>query len=120
MAYIVKIITPARKCIPPEVGYLSGDGHFTKQLENATRFIRREAAEIHAGAYNAGYGRKVAVVFDEKNIIGTYFSTYDKKPKVKGMLVNILCIILLPILLPIAGIIMIKEYTMKLIGKEYR
>lgn len=117
MAYIVKINIPARKCIPPEVGYLSDDGHFTKQLENATRYIMRELAEIHAGAYNAGYGRKVAVVFDEKNIIGTYFSTYNKKPKVKGILVNTMCIILLPILLPIIGIIMIKKYIMKLIGK---
>lgn len=117
MAYIVKIITPARKYIPPEIGYLSGDGHFTKRLENATRFIRREAAEIHAEAYNAGYGSKVAVVFDEKNIIGTYFSTYSKKPKVKGILVNTMCIILLPILLPIIGTIMIKIYIMELIGK---
>jgi hypothetical protein len=61
-----------------------------------------------------------AYIMNEENDIGTYFSTCDKRHKIKGILVNILCIILLPILLPTVGIIMIKEYIMKLIGKEYR
>lgn len=113
MAYIVKINTPARKYTPPENGYLSGNGHMTKQLEDATRFIRREAAEISAGAYNAGYRHKVAVVFDEKNIIGTYFSTYTgkhfNKLTIKNILEGIIYLPLVIILSPIVGFITLKD-----------
>ena len=113
MAYIVKINTPASKYTTTENGYLSGNGHITKQLENATRFIRREAAEISAGAYNVGHKHKVAIVLDEKNIIGTYFSTYTgkhlNKITIKKIIENIICIPLCILLSPIVGFIMLKE-----------
>ena len=113
MAYIVKITIPPRKFVPQQNGYLSGDGYMTEQLEDATRFIRREAAEISAGAYNAGYRHKVAVVFDEKNIIGTYFSTYTGKHNfkiaVKKILEGIIYLPLVIMLSPIVGFIMLKD-----------
>ena len=113
MAYIVKVNIPATKYAPQENGYISGNGQLSNQLEYATRFIRREAAEISAGAYNAAYRYKVAVVFDEKNIIGTYFSTYTGKHNfkiaVKKILEGIIYLPLVIILSPIVGFIMLKD-----------
>lgn len=119
MAYIIKI---AHKTSDNNIrhGYYSLTDTFTKNKVFSRIFESRIQAVNHAEMFKHVFVKDDVYIMNEENDIGTYFSTYDKKPKVKGILVNILCIILLPILLPIVGIIMIKEYIMKLIGKEYR
>ena len=119
MAYIIKIThITCDNCI--KHGYYSLTDTFTKSKGFSRVFESRIQAVNHAEMFKHVFNKDDVYIMNEENDIGTYFSTYDKKPKVKGILVNILCIILLPILLPIVGIIMIKEYIMKLIGKEYR
>lgn len=119
MAYVIKI-THRVKHKPVKYGYYSLTGTFTQSKEFSRVFGSYIQATNHANTYRMIWADDDVYIMNEENDIGTYFSTYDKEPKVKGMLVNILCIILLPILLPIVGIIMIKEYVMKLIGREYR
>lgn len=119
MAYVIKI---THKTSDNHIrhGYYSLTGTFTKNKGFSRVFESYIQATNHVNTYKMIWADDDVYIMNEENDIGTYFSTYDKKPKVKGILVNILCIILLPILLPIVGIIMAKEYTMKLIGKEYR
>lgn len=119
MAYVIKI---THKTSDNHIrhGYYSLTGAFTKNKGFSRNFESHIQAINHANTFRQIWPDDNVYIMNEENDIGTYFSTYDKKPKLKGMLVNILCIILLPILLPIVGIIMIKEYIMKLIGKEYR
>lgn len=119
MAYVIKI-THKVMHKPVKYGYYSLTGTFTQSKELSRVFESYIQATNHVHTYKMIWADDDVYIMNEENDIGTYFSTCDKKPKVKGMLVNTMCIILLPILLPIAGIIMIKEYTMKLIGKEYR
>ena len=119
MAYVIKI-THKVMHKPVKYGYYSLTGTFTQSKEFSRVFESYIQAANHVNTYKMIWADDDAYIMNEENDIGTYFSTCDKKPKVKGMLVNTMCIILLPILLPIAGIIMVKEYTMKLIGKEYR
>ena len=119
MAYVIKIVHRFYDR-PVKYGYYSLTGTFTQSKEFSRVFESYIQANNHINTYKMIWADDDAYIMNEENDIGTYFSTYDKKPKVKGILVNMLCIILLPILLPIVGIIMIKEYIMKLIGKEYR
>lgn len=119
MAYIIKI-THKTSNNNIRHGYYSLNGGFTYAKVIARRFHTEKVATRYVLSYKNLCPCDETYIINEENDIGTYFSTCDKKPKIKGILVNILCIILLPILLPIVGIIMIKEYTMKLIGKEYR
>ena len=119
MAYIIKI-THRVMHKPVKYGYYSLTGTFTQHKGFSRNFESYIQATNHANTYKMIWADDDVYIMNEENDIGTYFSTCDKKPKIKGILVNILCIILLPILLPIVGIIMIKEYIMKLIGREYR
>ncbi len=108
MAYIIKI---THRVMHKSVkhGYYSITDTFTEKKEFARVFTSRIQAHNHAEIYKHVFVDDDVYVIDEENDIGTYFSTHNKKPKVKGILINILCIILLPILLPIVGIIMIKD-----------
>ena len=119
MAYVIKI---AHRVMhkPVKYGYYSLTGTFTKNKAFSRAFESYNQATNHVNTYKMIWADDDAYIINEENDIGTYFSTYDKKPKIKGILVNTMCIILLPILIPIIGIIMIKEYVMKLIGREYR
>lgn len=119
MAYLIKIIHRL-DYNPEQHGYYSLVDYFTTKKNFARVFCSRLHAETYAESFKQTWPNDDVYVIDEENDIGTYFSTCDKKPKLKGILVNTMCIILIPILLPIVGIIMIKEYIMKLIGKEYR
>lgn len=119
MAYVIKI-THRVMHKPVKYGYYSLTGAFTQNKELSRNFESHIQANNHANTFRQIWPDDNVYIISEKNDIGTYFSTCDKKPKIKGILVNILCFILLPILLPIVGIIMIKEYIMKLIGKNYR
>jgi len=117
--YIIKIIHKLRdKRIIH--GYYSLNGGFTYAKVIARRFHTKEVATRYVLSYKNVYPCDETYIINEENDIGTYFSTYNKKPKAKGILVNMICVLGIPILLPIVGIIMIKEYIMKLIGKEYR
>ena len=108
MAYIIKI-THKVKHKPVKYGYYSLTDAFTKNKGFSRVFESYIQATNHANTYRMIWADDDVYIMNEENDIGTYFSTYDKKPKIKGILVNILCIILLPILLPIVGIIMIKD-----------
>ena len=119
MAYIIKI-THKVMFKPVKYGYYSLTGTFTQNKEFSRVFESYIQATNYVHAYKMIWADDDAYVMNEENDIGTYFSTCDKKLKVKGILLNIMCIILPPILLPIIGIIMVKEYIMKLIGREYR
>lgn len=108
MAYIIKITHRVmHKSV--KYGYYSLTDAFTKNKGFSRIFESRIQAVNHAEMFKHVFVKDDVYIMNEENDIGTYFSTYDKKPKIKGILVNILCIILLPILLPIVGIIMIKE-----------
>lgn len=119
MAYVIKI---THKTSDDHIrhGYYSLMGTFTKSKAFSRVFESYIQATIHVNAYRMIWADDDVYIINEKNDIGTYFSTYNKKLKIKGILVNTMCALLLPILLPIIGIIMIKEYIMKLIGKKYR
>jgi len=119
MAYIIKI-THRLKYHPVRYGYYSLSDTFTEKKGFSRAFESRIQASNHAEIFKQVWTDDDVYIIDEENDIGTYFSTCNKKPKIKGILVNTMCALLLPILLPIVGIIMIKEYIMKLIGKEYR
>ena len=119
MAYIIKI-THRLKYHPVRYGYYSLSDTFTEKKGFSRAFESRIQASNHAEIFRQVWTDDDVYIINEENDIGTYFSTCDKKPKLKGILVNTMCIILIPILLPIVGIIMVKEYIMKLIGKEYR
>lgn len=119
MAYVIKIVHRFyNKTV--KYGYYSITDTFTEKKGYARSFTSRIQARNHAEMYKRVFFEDDVYVIDEENDIGTYFSTCNKRPKIKGILVNTMCALLLPILLPIVGIIMIKEYIMKLIGKEYR
>ena len=108
MAYIIKITHRTwANCI--KHGYYSLTGTFTQSKGFSRVFESYIHAINHANTYRMIWADDDVYIMNEENDIGTYFSTYNKKPKVKGILVNILCIILLPILLPIVGFIMLKE-----------
>ena len=119
MAYIIKIVHRFyNKTV--KYGYYSITDTFTEKKAYARAFTSRIQARNHAEIYKHVFVEDDVYIMNEENDIGTYFSTHKKKATPKGILVNTMCIILLPILLPIVGIIMVKEYIMKLIGKEYR
>ena len=119
MAYVIKI---THKTSDNHIrhGYYSLTGTFTKNKEFSRVFESYIQATNHVNTYKMIWPDDNVYIINEKNDIGTYFSTCNKKPKIKGILVNTMCALLLPILLPIMGIIMVKEYIMKLIGKKYR
>lgn len=116
MAYVIKI---THKTSDNHIrhGYYSLTGTFTNNKVFSRVFESYIQATNHVNAYRMIWADDDVYVIDEENDLGTYFSTYNKKPKIKSILVNTMCIILIPILLPIIGIIRIKEYIMKLIGK---
>ena len=119
MAYVIKI-THITSDNHIKHGYYSLTGTFTQNKEFSRNFESHIQANNHANTFKRIWPDDNVYIISEKNDIGTYFSICNKKPKIKGVLVNTMCALLLPILLPIVGIIMIKEYIMKLIGKNYR
>ena len=108
MAYIIKI-THITSDNYIKHGYYSLSGTFTQDKEFSRNFESHIQANNHANIFKQICPDDNVYIINEKNDIGTYFSTCNKKPKVKGILVNTMCALLLPILLPIVGIIMIKE-----------
>jgi hypothetical protein len=108
MAYLIKIVhRTCDNCI--KHGYYSLTDTFTKNKGFSRVFESRIQAHNHAEIYKQVFAKDDVYIIDEENDIGTYFSTYKKKTTPKGILVKSMCFILLPILLPIVGIIMIKE-----------
>ena len=78
MAYIIKI-THKVMHKPVKYGYYSLTGTFTQSKELSRVFESYIQATNHVNTYRLIWADDDAYIMNEKNDIGTYFSTYAKK-----------------------------------------
>ena len=119
MAYVIKIVHRFYNK-PVKYGYYSITDTFTENKWVSRVFESRIQAVNHAEMFKHVFVEDDVYIIDAENDIGTYFSTYSKELAIINAFTKIILILLLPVLIPIEGCMRLKEYIMKLIGKEYR
>ena len=119
MAYIIKI-THRVMHKPVKYGYYSLTDTFTQSKGFSRVFESYIQATNYVNAYKLIWADDDVYIMNEENDIGTYFSTYAKELAIINAFTKIILILLLPVIIPIEGCMRLKEYIMKLIGKEYR
>ena len=114
--YIIEMTIPSTG----EIYYLDRYNDLTKNPQYAMRFWKNsEEAEYKLNHISKNLNPRLV---DRRQIIGTYISTYDGKytfDKITDRICqnNVLAVLMLPILIPIALIVRLRYETIKLFAK---